>query len=123
MTISLKGDAINLSITASTKQNKITNNYYFIEKIMEVLGNDRMLDKVCDEYIGGLKTKYISIAKVFSIIRKSNNKGTWASIVSKSNKVDYSSMSELLLASNLPLTEMDIILNWAEQISSLKAPS
>ena len=108
-----------ICVTESANESKPARNYHFIRKILEVLKNDRMLDRTCEQYIHALKTKYISLAKV---VAQSNKNCAMSNKFNqkKSTHVDQyslssSSMKDLILSSNLPLTEMDIILKWADQ--------
>ena len=83
------------------------------------MSNERMVDDVCDEYIEALKEKYISVAKVFSIVNKPDmaTKGLWTS--SRRLPLNIEQMNDILLSSNVPTGDIDIILLWADQITQL----
>ena len=113
----MHGELVNICILESTKQNKSGKCYNLIQKIMEALDNERMLDKTCELLIHSLRTKYISLATVFGQMKKSEKKNSIKSISKRQRKVERcSSMNDLVLSANLPLTEMDIILHWADQL-------
>jgi hypothetical protein len=111
------GASKEMVVTESTRDNKPAKNYHFIRKILEILGNDRMLDKACEQYIHALKTKYISLAKVVAQMNK-NCTMTKSFHHKKSRKMEQysSSLNSLILSANLPLTEMEIILQWTDQL-------
>ena len=119
MSVIPNGASMEIAITESTSDNKPSKNYHFIRKILEILGNNRMLDNTCDQYIHALKTKYISLAKVVAQMNK-NSVMTNSFHQKKTRKVDQysSSLHGLILSSNLPLTEMEIIFKWTDQLKS-----
>ena len=90
----------------------------FVEKVLEVLSNERLADEVCENHIHALKSKYISIAKVYyrqKNLRKTKDK--ISSIMFKTKSCRKATLNNLLFSANLPLTEMNVICHWAEQLS------
>ena len=88
--------------------------YYLVDKIIQVLENERMQEETCDEYIRTLTTKYISLANVINETKKIGNNNS--NISSKSVQSRSVVIKDLLLSSNLPLTELDIIDRWSKML-------
>ena len=119
--IKASGSSIEIAIIDLSKQCKSPKTYQMTQKIMKTLENNRMLDAVCEEYIYVMKTKYLSLAKVFVQINPSNEKHSDSNSKLKTRKNDSAClMNDLLISNNLPLTEMDIILHWADRLSMCK---
>ena len=109
---------IKLSIGYSEKSTSTETKCHFVEKVLEILCNERLADEVCENHIRALKSKYISIAKVYS--RKKNlrkTKDKLSSMVFKTKNCRKHTLNNLLLSANLPLTEMNVILQWADELS------
>ena len=88
--------------------------YYLVDKIIQVLENERMQEETCDEYIKTLKTKYISLANIINETKKIGNDDS--NISSKSAARRSVVIKDLLMSSNLPLTELDIIERWSKML-------
>ena len=109
---------IKLSIGYSEKSTSTETKCHFVEKVLEILCNERLADEVCENHIHALKSKYISIAKVYS--RKKNlrkTKDKLSSMVFKTKNCRKHTLNNLLFSANLPLTEMNVILQWADELS------
>ena len=89
-----------------------------MEKVLEVLCNERLADEVCENHIHALKSKYISIVKIYSRqknLRKTKDK--LSSMMFKTKNCRKHTLNNLLFSANLPLTEMSVILQWADELS------
>ena len=109
---------IKLSIGYSEKLTSTETKCHLVEKVLEILCNERLADEVCENHIHALKSKYISIAKVYS--RKKNlrkTKDKLSSMVFKTKNCRKHTLNNLLFSANLPLTEMNVILQWADELS------
>ena len=109
---------IKLSIGYSEKSTSTETKCHLVEKVLEILCNERLADEVCENHIHALKSKYISIAKVYS--RKKNlrkTKDKLSSMVFKTKNCRKHTLNNLLFSANLPLTEMNVILQWADELS------
>ena len=111
---------IKLSIGYSEKPLSRETKCDFVEKVLEVLSNERLADEVCENHIHALKSKYLSVAKVYSQQNQQKNfcnaKDKISSFVFKSKSRRKSTLNNLLCSANLPLTEMSVISRWADQI-------
>ena len=92
-----------------------------VEKVLEILSNERLADEVCENSIHALKSKYLSVAKVYSQQNQQKNfcnaKDKISSLVFKTKSRRKSILTNLLCSANLPLTEMSVISRWADQIT------
>ena len=119
VSIALNEDSyLKLSIGYSEKSTSIETKCHFVDKVLEVLCNERLADEVCENHISALKHKYISIAKVYSRqknLRKTKDK--LSSIMFKTKNCRKHILNNLLFSANLPLTEMNVISQWADELS------
>ena len=119
VSIALNEDSyLKLSIGYSEKSTSTETKCHFVEKVLELLCNERLADEVCENHIHALKSKYISIAKVYS--RKKNlrkTKDKLSSIMFKTKNCRKHILNNLLFSANLPLTEMNVISQWADELS------
>ena len=108
---------IKLSIGYFEKSTTTETKCHFVEKVLEVLCNERLADEVCENHIRAFKSKYISIAKVYSRqknLRKTKEK--ISSLIFKTKSCRKATLNNLLSSANLPLTEISVVLQWAEEI-------
>ena len=109
--ISTDNNFFNLNIVEFANEHKQINrkNYYLIDKILQVLENDRIQEGTCEQYINVLKTKYVSLASII-------NKMKMESKSSKSTSIQSMAIKDLVMSANLPLTEEEIIIRWSKII-------
>ena len=92
-----------------------------VEKVLEILSNERLADEVCENSIHALKSKYLSVAKVYSQQNQQKNfcnaRDKISSLVFKTKSRRKSTLNNLLCSANLPLTEMGVISRWSDQIT------
>lgn len=111
--IATDNNYFNLNIVEFSNEHKKINRtkYYLIDKILQVLENDRIQEGACEEYINALKTKYVSLANVTNKMKKSEKKD------SKCISIQSKAMKDLIMSANLPLTEEEIIVRWSKLLS------